>query len=95
MQRELARIQELNGELTQLQSELARRAVEVSSPSTPSPRLGPSTQTPVPEGFSVLAHTPDSSALYHWVIERIHTLQKEQQIRWQSIVGMFSGKSAG
>ena len=98
MQRELARIQELNGELAQLQSEVARRAVEVSGPPTPPrtppSRIAPATPTPIPEPPVTRIPTPDSTALHHWVLDRINTLQREQQTRWQSIVGMFSGKSA-
>jgi hypothetical protein len=99
MQRELARIQELNGELAQLQSEVARRAAEVSGPPTPPrtppSRIAPATPTPIPEPPATRTPTPDSTALHHWVLDRINTLQQEQQTRWQSIVGMFSGKSAG
>lgn len=93
MQRELARIQELNNELAQLQSEVARRAAEVdgspTSPRTPLPRVAP---TPLPEASAALSSSPDSTALHHWVLDRINTLQREQKTQWQSIVGMFSGK---
>jgi pSer/pThr/pTyr-binding forkhead associated (FHA) protein len=96
MQRELSRIQELNGELAQLQGEVARRAIELSGhsalPRTPPPRFSPSTQTPHPESRTA---SLDSTGLQHWVLDRLNTLQQERQTRWQSLVGMFSGKNAG
>jgi pSer/pThr/pTyr-binding forkhead associated (FHA) protein len=97
MQRELSRIQELNGELAQLQGEVAKRAIEVSGQSnplrTPSPRYSPSTPTPHPE--APRSTSTESTALQHWVLDRLNTLQQERQTRWQSLVGMFSGKDAG
>lgn len=88
MQSELARIQELNSELSQLQVELARRAAAAPAPA-PSPHAAPApssasaTPTPPP--------TQDSTALHDWVMDRINSIQKERQARWQSLVGMFSG----
>jgi pSer/pThr/pTyr-binding forkhead associated (FHA) protein len=99
MQRELCRIQELNGELAQLQGEVARRAIEVSGPPsptrTPSPRLSQPTPTPYPEQLPAIEPASDSTALQHWVLDRLNSLQQERQTRWQSLVGMFSSKNAG
>ena len=99
MQRELARIQDLNAELAQLQGEVARKAVEVSGPPTPTrtppPRIIAATQTPLAEPSQPRTTALDSSSLHHWVIDRINSLQQERQTRWQSLVGMFSGKNAG
>jgi pSer/pThr/pTyr-binding forkhead associated (FHA) protein len=86
MQRELARIHDLNSELGQLQSELARRAAAhtgPSSPSQPPPRRPES--SPLAPSLST-----DSTALHDWVAERIDSLRKERQARWQSLVGMFA-----
>jgi pSer/pThr/pTyr-binding forkhead associated (FHA) protein len=89
MQRELARIQELNTELSQLQVELARRAAgepphAPSSPphATPTPPASTTSPTPPP--------TQDSTALHNWVVDRINSIQRERQARWQSLVGMLS-----
>ncbi len=96
MQRELSRIQELNDELAELQGEVARRAGEVCGPPTPSrmppARLSPSTPNPIPEPPSSHVSSLDSTGLQHWVLDRLNTLQQERQTRWQSLVGMFSGK---
>jgi hypothetical protein len=78
MQQELARIQELNGELGRLQAELARRAAQTAPPSPPVPPAAPADTS------------TDSTALHDWVADRIGTLQKERQARWQSLVGLFS-----
>jgi hypothetical protein len=93
MQRELARIQELNAELAQLQSEVTRRAAEVVAPQLASApksgsRVTASTPTPLPDSST------DSTALHDWVMGRINSLQRERQSRWQSLVGLFGGKSA-
>ena len=80
MQQELARIQELNGELGHLQAELARRAADKPLVEPQPIRVLPS---PPPA-------TPDSTALHDWVADRIGSLQKERQARWKSLVGMFS-----
>jgi hypothetical protein len=81
MQQELALIQELNSELGHLQVELARRATDKPSPQTPPARTvtTPSAQP-----------APDSTTLHDWVADRISSLQRERQARWQSLVGMFS-----
>ena len=81
MQKELARIQELNSELGKLQAELARRAAKPRPiPPAPLPTMSPS---------------PDSTALHDWVADRIGSLQKERQARWQSLVGMFAVAERG
>jgi pSer/pThr/pTyr-binding forkhead associated (FHA) protein len=98
MQRELERIQELNTELTKLQGEVARRAAEMTTASgRTAPRIAPATPTPMPDREIIPARTEpnDSTDLHHWVIERIDSLQKERQTRWQSIVGLFSEKNVG
>lgn len=82
MQRELVRIQELNSELAHLQAELARRAAEQPVAQTPPPRVVSTTSTPTP--------VPDSTSLHDWVADRIGTLQRERQARWQSLVGLFA-----
>jgi pSer/pThr/pTyr-binding forkhead associated (FHA) protein len=96
MQRELARIQDLNAELAQLQGEVARRAAEVAPPLTPPPRSTPrgttSTPTPLPDQLPTVP--PGSTALHDWLMERINSLQRERLARWQSLVGLVSGKSA-
>jgi pSer/pThr/pTyr-binding forkhead associated (FHA) protein len=80
MQRELARIQELNSELGPLQAEVARRAADVLSPILSArPSATPSASQPL-----------DSTALHDLVTDRISSLQRERQARWQSLVGMFS-----
>jgi pSer/pThr/pTyr-binding forkhead associated (FHA) protein len=99
MQRELARIQELNTELAQLQGEVARRAIEETGPPTPprmqSPRNTPPIQPSSSEIVQPRTSDLDSTSLQHWVQERINSLQQERQTRWQLLVGMFSGKNAG
>ncbi len=88
MQKELTRIQELNGELAQLQVDVVRRAATEPT-TTPPPRSAPpaTTQTPPP--------AQDSTALHNWVMERIDMLQRERQALWQSLVGMFSTAEGG
>jgi pSer/pThr/pTyr-binding forkhead associated (FHA) protein len=97
MQQELARIQELNAELAQLQSEVARRAVEGSSfpppARTPAPRPAPVTPAPQ-EQAGTQSFDMDATTLHDWVTDRINNLQRERQTRWQSLVGMFSSQSA-
>ena len=82
MQQELSRIHELNSELALLQAELARRAADQPKTQRPQPRVAPSTSTPTP--------MPESTVLHDWVADRIGTLQRERQARWQSLVGMFA-----
>ena len=96
MQRELARIQELNSELAQLQGEVARRAAAelAAGPGRSLARVTPSTQTPLPDPHLIRTPAPDSTALHDWVIDRINSLQQERQTRWQSLVGLFGGKPA-
>jgi hypothetical protein len=95
MQRELARIQELNAELAQLQGEVARRATEGATP-VAAPKSGPrittATPTPLPD-HPVVRHPTNAAALHDWVMDRVSTLQLERQARWQTLVGMFTGKS--
>jgi pSer/pThr/pTyr-binding forkhead associated (FHA) protein len=96
MQRELARIQELNAELAQLQGEVARRAAEGATPATgpkSGARITTATPTPLPD-YPVVRQPANSTALHDWVMDRVSTLQLERQTRWQTLVGMFTGKSA-
>ena len=97
LQSELSRIQELNAELGKLQADVARltmaRAKERprgtqsftsdmrdTVPLFELPRNGP-------------AQGPDSgTAIREWVMERIDTLQRERQSRWQKLVGYFTTK---
>lgn len=85
MQRELGRIQELNAELADLQAEVTDRAVaELATPG----------RAAAPRPMSVQTPAPNAAALHEWVADRINTLQQERHSRWQSLVGMFSGRSA-
>lgn len=77
VERELARIQELNTALAALQGEVAHRAVGVAD-STPQPQPAPPPPT-------------DSTALHEWVLDRLESLQRERQARWQSLVGAVGG----
>jgi len=78
IQQELARIQDLNSELSKLQTELAHRAADNLPNPAPPPRP------------AQLSPTGDSTALHDWVADRIGSLQKERQARWHSLVGKFS-----
>lgn len=90
VQRELGRIQELNSELAQLQGELARRAGEMPA----LPRAGAKISPTPPNGFPDAPAPPnDGTGLHAWVMDRIDSLQKERQTRWQSLVGLFSTTS--
>jgi pSer/pThr/pTyr-binding forkhead associated (FHA) protein len=95
MQRELARIQELNAELAQLQAEVANRAAAELAAGPPTPPRNP-VPPPRPTADPMPVHTPAPSptALSQWVNDRINTLQHERHTRWQSLVGLFTGKSA-
>jgi hypothetical protein len=92
VQRELARIQELNSELVQLEAELARRAADALP--RPAPRVTTSHPTPVPDQAPVRTIAPDSTALHDWLMDRIDALQRERQLRWQALVGTFGTKPA-
>jgi pSer/pThr/pTyr-binding forkhead associated (FHA) protein len=82
LQQELARIQELNAELGHLQAELARRAADIPATSTSFVHADPPHDT-IPTALN-------STALHDWVADRINSLQKERQARWQSLVGLFA-----
>lgn len=82
LQQELAGIQELNSELGHLQAELAQRAADMPATSTSS------VHADAPHGSIPMAL--DSTALHDWVADRINSLQKERQARWQSLVGQFA-----
>jgi hypothetical protein len=93
IQQELARIQAVNAELAQLQGELASRAAEVAvaqTPQGPRPDTGIAASLPTPD----CALSQESTALHEWVMHRINTLQGERKARWESLVGMFTGKPA-
>jgi pSer/pThr/pTyr-binding forkhead associated (FHA) protein len=97
MQRELARIQELNTELAQFQAEVARRAAEAAPAGTrtPPPRVVPVSHPAHIDQSSARPGDTDGSTLQAWVLDRINALQQERQSRWQALVGMFSEKNAG
>lgn len=99
VQGELARIEELSAELGRLQGEMVRRAAEVrlapAPPRTPPPRTTPqrvttATPTPLPDD----ARAPAVPDLHDWLMDRMNKLHQERQARWESLVGMFSGKTA-
>src|SRR5262249_40455383 len=56
----------------------------------PAPRPTPPAADPMP----VQTPPPNPAALREWVADRINTLQHERHTRWQSLVGLFSGKIA-
>jgi hypothetical protein len=82
LQQELAGIQELNSELGRLQAELAQRAADMPATSTSS------VQADAPHGS--IPTGLDSTALHDWVADRINSLQKKRQARWESLVGQFA-----
>jgi hypothetical protein len=90
VERELARIQELNVELAQLQGELTRRAAEAAP--RPTPRVTTSHPTPVPDQSTVRTPLPDPAALHNWVADRLNALHRERQARWHALVALFGGK---
>ena len=82
LQQELARIQELNAELGHLQTELTRRAADMPATSASAVHADPSHDS--------MPTVLNSTALHDWVADRINSLQKERQARWQSLVGLFA-----
>ncbi|HSQ57344.1 MAG TPA: FHA domain-containing protein, partial [Gemmata sp.] len=96
IQQELARIQELNAELAELQGEVARRAAEAAVPAESRRRRESDFASPAAASDSLTTpnRSDDATALHDWVIERINNLQRERQSRWQLLVGLVSGKSA-
>jgi pSer/pThr/pTyr-binding forkhead associated (FHA) protein len=90
---ELARIQELNAELGKLQAEVARLTMAQAFGPQPD---GPTASDPTPlphEAPPPLPHAGSSEtaeeAIQAWVRERIDTLQRERQSRWDKLVGLF------
>jgi pSer/pThr/pTyr-binding forkhead associated (FHA) protein len=95
MQHEICRIQELNAELARLQGEVAQRAEEAAAKPPAEgtqPAHSAAASTPMPSGEQL--DGSDATALQDWVIERINSLQRERQSRWQALVGLVGGKSA-
>jgi hypothetical protein len=85
---ELGRIQELNGELTKLQAEVARLAMAQAFGS------GDETEVDLPALGSGPVKPDTTAAMQDWVVERINTLQRERQSRWQKLVDVLTNKPA-
>jgi hypothetical protein len=87
VQKELAGIKSLNAELGKVQAEIARLAITQALGYRPSAtRPASADQIPFP---SDLDRTPNTAeAIEDWVQERIGSLQKERQSRWQKLVGL-------
>jgi pSer/pThr/pTyr-binding forkhead associated (FHA) protein len=84
---ELGRIRDLNRELTKLQAEVARLAMARAFGNTDETELD---LPALPEG----PVRPDTAtAMQDWVVERINTLHKERQSRWEKLVGVLITKS--
>ncbi len=94
VQRELARINQLNSELVQLQVEVTQRAAEVPMVSSASsgeviPMAIPVTQSDQTNGDGP---PPGPPALHDWVLGRMNSLQKERSTRWQAFIAAVLGK---
>jgi pSer/pThr/pTyr-binding forkhead associated (FHA) protein len=95
MQHELARIQELNAAMAQLQSEVTARSADLVHPTIPlkaSAWVTAASPTPLPD-HPMMRTTGSPAALRAWILDRINTIQSEWQIRLQSLVGVFTEKS--
>lgn len=96
VQKRLSRIEELNGELARLQTDVARLALAQAINRTgraPEERQSVSDLTPIPDGPPRRAASQASAtteAIQGWVQERIDNLQKERQIHWQALIGLFT-----
>jgi pSer/pThr/pTyr-binding forkhead associated (FHA) protein len=83
---ELGRIQELNGELTKLQAEVARLAMAQAFGG------GDETELDLPALSDIPPRPDTTAAMQDWVVERMNTLQRERQSRWQKLVGVLTTK---
>ena len=87
VEQELVKIKELNAELARLQGEVTRLALAEAAAASDS---SVSQRTPLP-----VRKTPDAAdAIQDWVQERIGTLHRERQARWDRLVGLFSATEA-
>lgn len=84
---ELARIRELNGELTKMQAEAARLAMARALGGT-----GDETELDMPALLDTPVRPDTATAMQDWAFERINTLQRERQSRWEKLVGVLTSK---
>jgi len=87
MRSEIGRIQELNRELTRLQAEVARLAMAQAFG-----KEDDQTELELPALPEGPARPDTTAAMQDWVVERINTLQRERQSRWQKLVGALTGQ---
>ena len=93
LQRELARIGELNAELGKLQTEVTRQSL---SQLTEHSRPTASDPTPMPGLASLgsMSRIPNTSeAIQEWVEHRIGILQTERRSRWEKLGKLVSAAS--
>lgn len=86
---DLGRIRELNGELTKLQAEVARLALGQAFGG------GEETELDLPILTDIPPKPDTTAAMQDWVVERINTLQRERQSRWQKLVGVLTTPPPG
>ena len=96
VQRELARIHQVNADVVQLQVEVTRRALEVPAiaahkPGEDVPMAIPVAQSEQPGSGNA---SPAPVALHDWLMERMNALHKERIARWQTLLGLVRGKPA-
>lgn len=84
---ELARIRDLNGELTKMQAEVARLAMARAFGGT-----GDETELDLPALPDTPVRPDTATAMQDWAFERINTLQRERQSRWEKLVGVLTSK---
>jgi pSer/pThr/pTyr-binding forkhead associated (FHA) protein len=92
VEEELSRIEQLNKELAQLQTEVARRAVETYTAPPPEAADGIPMASPMPDLQASGVPSLDSIALYSWVTDRMAALQKERQARWSALADVVGTK---
>lgn len=104
LQRELEDIRRINRELSELQA--AAKAAQPAAARNGSPRpapaparpaaapgnAGPSPGAPAKPPPPPPAGTPAVADMHDWLNQRIHTLQKEREGRWQKVLGFVLGK---
>ena len=88
MREELGRIRELNGELTRLQAEVARLAMAQAFGAADD-----ETELDIPALSDGPPRPDTAAAMQDWVVERINTVQRERQSRWQKLVGVLTTQS--